>query len=372
MTLARLDVGFALSLAALSLVACDAKDGSVSGTATTAGDPSGSTSGSTGGDPSATGVDPGDTEDPSGSSTGGSFDGQCEQNATIVGLDDATPVDLTGQELLDSAVGAYAGAMQWMQEGPVQFEGDPGPTGLEIEIAYQGGEARSIEGVLLTPCMHDGPCPCPDSLEVDVQLRIDSEDGVFDEVFDAQLVYTVDESGFGGRGTNLRVRFDPDETSGTFSSGALDISGDSVLEYLEFRLEPGGGALSGSLNASVEMLGGIGFGVIASLGAVQELDACAVFRQGGSACSLAGCTEVDGTPVYGNAETCSCSEPQSYCFPAPLEGDDVPTRYTREFEDGFEVFEEVVEFGVSAELGGDWRACADAPEVAVCGCEDAC
>lgn len=373
MTLGNLQLGFVLLLPVAALLGCDAKDGSVSGTATTSGEPGdtsepsgGSTSGS---GPFGTSADPGDdTED--GSSSGDIY-GQCEQESTVIAVDEQSPLGLSAQDLLDDAVGSYTGALQWVQEGPVQYTGDVGPTSVDAEIVYAGGEARSVAGILVTGCMHDGPCPCPDLLEVDVQLNITTADGVLDESFDAQLVYTEDDSGFASPRVSLRIEFDPDETTGSFSLASLDIDDQWTLQYLEFGFEPQSGTLGGALNAAVEGIG-FGFGTIASIGLVQSLDNCAAYYAGGTACSLSGCSESSGRPVWGNADSCDCGEVQSYCFAGPLEGEPTPTRYTRSVNDGYEEFDEVVEFDVTTDLGGEWRACSAAPDVGVCSCEDAC
>lgn len=373
MTLGKLQLGFVVLLPAVALLGCDAKDGSVSGTATTSGGPGdtseppgGSTSGS---GPSGTSTDPGDDTE-SGSSSGDIY-GQCEQESTVIAIDEQSPLGFSAQDLLDDAVGTYTGALQWSQEGPVQYTGDVGPTGIEAEIVYVGGEARSVDGVLVQGCMHDGPCPCPDRLEVDVRLNITTADGVLDESFDAELVYTEDDSGFSLPGVSIRLEFDADATAGTFSSASLDIDEQWTLQYLEFGFSPESGTLGGSLNAAVEGIG-FGFGSIASIGMVQSLDNCAAYFGGGTSCSLSGCSTSSGRPVWGNADSCNCGDAQSYCFAGPLEGEPTPTRYTRSVNEGYDEYDEVVEFDVAADLGGEWRACADAPEVGVCSCEDTC
>ncbi len=369
MTLAKLPLGLALTLSAAALLACDSKDGSVSGTATVGSETVGS---ETGDDTGGTGSEPSDSDGPN--TSGGSSGEQCEQTETVIGLDEQSAAGLTPQQLLDDTVGLYAGSMQWLQEGPVQYSGAPGPTGVEIEVTYDGGEARSVEGDLLVPCDHEGPCPCPDSLEVDVGLRFTSEDGVFDEQFDAVVVLSIDDTGFSSGRSELRLRFQPDETSGTFSTASLDLADEFALNYLELGLTPSGGGVAGSLNAEVEGMGLAGFGTIASIGAVVDLEGCTGFYDAGSACGLAGCIEVQGTPVNGSpgADSCSCSQPKPYCFGAPLAGDDALTLYTRPFNDGFESFDEVVEFPVSTDLGGEWRSCSEAPEVDQCSCEVTC
>ena len=255
----------------------------------------------------------------------------------------------------------------------MEYSGDVGPVAVEVEITHEGGEARSVEGELLVGCDHDGPCPCPDSLEVDVGLRFATADGVFAEQLDAELVYTVDDSGFSAPGMSVRLQFQPDDTTGTLSSASLTVTGDFELQYLEFDLHPSDGALSGSVTSVVEGMGVFGAGNIASLGAVRSLEDCGGFTYAGSACGLAGCAEALGQAVHGVApDACTCSSEQPYCFPSELEGASEPTLYTRQVDDGFEPYDEVVAFPVNAELGGPWRSCADAPQVPLCSCPAGC
>ena len=369
MTLAQVRLGFVLLLPAASLLGCDAKDGSESGAAPGADEPGGTSGGSTSGSgPSGMSAGPGDDTD---ATSGGAFEGHCQQESTVIAIDEPSPLGLSAQDLLDDAVGTYSGSLEWLEDGFVHYTGDAGPTAVDAEIAYTGGDARFSAGTLLVGCEHEGPCPCPDLLEVDVQLNIATADGVFDESFDAQLVYTEDDSGFSPTGASIRLEFDPDDTSGSFSSASLVIGEEWTLQYLEFGFEPRAGTLGGSLNAAIEGIG-FGFGSIASIGMVRSLDACAAYSSGGAACTLSGCSEASGRPVWGNADSCDCGEGRAFCFATPLEGEPVPTRYTRSVNDGYEEYDEVVEFDVSTDLGEAWRTCADAPEVGLCTCKDAC
>lgn len=372
-------LGVSLALALLVLAGCDTKNNSVSGTASGSGTSGGDATGSGTGGAEATSGDGGSLSSGDGgtfgdeTSSGGIQGGECRSDVVAIGVGDESSVGLTPAELVDSAAGRYTGTLQWAEEGFVQFNGDPGPIGIIIDVVdvEQGG--RSIDGELLSPCNHDGPCSCPDSLEVPVVLLVQTTGGAFNENFAATLVHEVDPSGFGNAGTSVAVRFQPEDIFGTFSSASLDFVEGVSLEYLEFRLLPGSGTLSGGINASVETLDGIGYGSIANLGAVLDSEACASFSEGDGPCQLAGCVAVPGTPLQGaGAGQCDCQEPRTYCFGEPLSGEDTATLYTRSVEDSFESYDEVVAFGVESELGGPWRTCSDAPDVAQCGCTDTC
>ncbi|MEM6290985.1 MAG: hypothetical protein AAGA54_06950 [Myxococcota bacterium] len=362
-----------------TLVACDADGNSVGATATTTGAGSGSTSGGgsgsdeagsedTGEDPAGTGVEPGGST--------GFFppEGQCDQIPTVIGLEDDNVTDRTAQQVLDVALGEYTGAMRWVDEGPVLYQGALGPTPTTLELTYAGGDVRSVEGVLVEACGHDGPCPCPSVLEIDAGLRITTEDGAIDDTFEVVLTYSQgDDSGFDPAGISINQVFDPDASGGTLAGSDFAVS--ETFEVLEFSFGFGldeAGALGGSIGAEVEGMGFGGFGPVAQFGAVSTAEACVAF-EGGSSCQLAGCTEVSGRPVFGSApDMCECNPGQLYCFPDELVGDDAVTLYTRLVGPASDPYQEVVEFGVSTELGGDWRACADAPDVELCGCEGSC
>ncbi len=377
MTLRFESLGLSLLLAC-PLIACDPGGNSVGATATTTGTGSGSTSGGapadeeTGDEPPATGTSTGG--EPDGSTGFFPSDGECEQTATVVGLEDANVTDRTAQQVLDVALGEYAGGMEWFAEGPVQYQGDLGPSGATVELSYAGGEARSVEGVLVEACEHDGPCPCPSLLEIDAGMRITTEDGTIDETYAVVLTYSEgDDSGFNPSGITIRHPFDPDASGGSLSTG--DFSVDEAFEITELSFDLGvdnAGVLGGSIFVEVEGMGSIGAGPIARFSTVSSAEAC-VALPGGVNCQLAGCTEVAGRPVSGRApEMCSCDPPQQYCVPGERVGGEAGRRYTRAVGPDSDPFDEVVQFGVSTDLGGDWRACADAPDVALCGCTGSC
>ena len=366
MTLARLAPGLAVSAL---LVACDPGDGSVSGTATTGTEDSGSgdtgatSTGADGPDPASTGT-PGDD--------GGS--GDCVFESTPIGLEDDVPAGVTPQALLDSAIGVYSGGIRWLDDASIPYVGgDLGPTALEVEVVYEGGEARSIVEASVVPCVEGEPCTCSTAVEVDVTLRIETADGVLDESFGAALR-------FGSDGTNtfvgasfIRILFAPDDATGSLSAASFAVEDGFDLESLEFNVIPDRRSLSGSLLASAVALGAQSTSEVAVLGAVQDAQACHRFLRGGPAspCMLAGCGENVGYPLSDEPE-CSCGELESFCFPGVTGGVVQPTLYTRRIDNGFSSYDEVVEFDTEGVLGGDWMQCSEAPDVALCQCDVVC
>jgi hypothetical protein len=74
-----------------------------------------------------------------------------------------------------------------MDNTPAGYVGPTAASPSTIEISYDGGEIRNVDAVLVSPCEHDGPCPCEDSFEIDVTWRVVSMDGVLDESWVAPI-----------------------------------------------------------------------------------------------------------------------------------------------------------------------------------------
>jgi hypothetical protein len=242
---------------------------------------------------------------------------------------------------------------------------------LEVEVAYAGGEIRDVDSELVTPCMHDGPCPCSDRLEIDVRFRIVSDDGALDEMWTVALQHQPENDYFSPVGTSMYHRFDPDATTGTLSRGSFAIDPDTVLDEMVMTGQFRGGALEGALNVQVSQGGAdgwVGFGPVSNFGTVTSLEACPGIS--GNNCAAAGCTAVPGIPVWGQDDSCNCGDPEDFCFAGPLVGDEVPTMYTRPdaYEEGLDlvyVFDTAI-----ADPPAPWRLCADAPGVPSCSCFD--
>ena len=348
----------------LAIAACDPGEKSVTGTS--AAEP-GTSSGSEGG--SAEGSSSGGSE---GGSESGDYGGNCVETPTVLaGPGSAGPTGIAPAPVIAEAEGVYTGNMSWHSEGPVLYEGAVGPTPVEIEVAYIGGEIRDIDAELVSPCQHDGPCPCEDSLEVDVQLRIVSGDGVLDETWTVALKhYVTGGDGFTTPGTSMFHGFEPDDTQGTLSRASFSLSDGTTLDQMVLTGQFRDGALEGGLGVEVSLDGpggGFGgFGSLASFGTVTSLEACPGL--GGNSCEAAGCTAVPARPVYGVVPACDCGDAESFCFPGPLVGESIPTLYTRPdvYEEGLDLVYELDT--LLADPPAPWRLCADAPGVDYCGC----
>lgn len=358
MTLRNLQLGIsAVLLSAACNLGCDAEENSVSGTATIGGTSTGGSSGlapTAGSGTSGTGGDP--------------APGECAEVETIVGLDDPTAVGLTAREFADGVVGLYAGSLAWHPDSDARYTGDPAPIDLTIEVIRNVEEAKSIDGQLLRECDHDGACFCRDALELDVLVRVQAGDGLFAEEFEGIARYESDGGTWGVQ--RVEVTFDPDDTAGTFSSQSLMFDASYGFEHLELSLAPNDGSVEGYLRASFSDAPALVHVTVGELGAVFDADACSSFRDVGPSCELAGCGVAQGSPVQPGSppDACPCSTPRAYCLRGDAEGLEVETLYTREWDNGDEVYDEVVMFGFDADLSNAWRRCEDAPDVELCGC----
>lgn len=332
-------------------------------TSSTSGPTSASSSGSTSA-ASATGAE----------STGGPYTGQCDEIPSVVS--DADAVGITGvsaTQILAEVEGVYTGSIVFMDNTPAGYVGPTAPSPVTIEIRYDGGEIRDVDAVLVSPCEHDGPCPCEDSLEIDVTWRLVSMDGVLDETWVAPIVHQP-TSYFMSADVGISHEFQPDDTHGSMSAASFDVQDDFVLLGLVASAELVAGAVQGSISTSVEMFGGVGSGPVANFGGVREVtDAACNALTGEAACEGSGCTAITGQRVSGTTPPCGCQSPQTFCFAAPLVGDAVPTTYTRTWTDAFETFDEVVWLPTRADPPpAPWRLCSEAPEVVQCACTDEC
>lgn len=310
----------------------------------------------------------------SATSTGDPYAGACDERPTVVG--DPQTIGITGvsaMEVIAEVEGIYTGSISFMDNTPAGYIGPTAASPSTIEIRYDGGEIRSVDAVLVSPCEHDGPCPCEDSFEIDVTWRVVSMDGVLDESWVAPVKHQP-TSFHMSADIGISYEFQPDDTSGTMSAASFDLDDGFVLLGLVARAELISGAVQGDISTSVEMLGGVGYGPVATFAGVREVTDAACNALGdAAACEGSGCTAVTGQRVSGTQPPCGCQAPVNFCFAAPLIGESVPTTYTRPWTNAQETVDEVVWLPTLVDPPPEpWRLCSDAPEVVQCACTDVC
>ena len=169
----------------------------------------------------------------------------------MIELDDSSGVGGSPQSLLDLMVGSYTGTIEWRDEGLAQYQGDLGPTPLDIEIRYEGGEARTVNEMFVGECNFP-PCFCADSTQVDVVIDVVSEDGVLAESFNGVLTKDEAEISSALGGTFIRIEFQQDQAAGSLSSASFlltDLAEGGALDSLSLYVEPSEDGLTGSIGA---------------------------------------------------------------------------------------------------------------------------
>jgi len=312
-----------------------------------------------------------DTDGTGGTTTGGDdedvFDGQCVKNSSVLSsLDVMSITGQTAADVLAQAEGEYSGIIRYVDSGIVSHKNVGTDSNVTVELLYGGGELRDLDAVLVAPCGHEGPCPCNDSLEIDVTLKITSEDGAIAETLPVVLTSTPSgDSFFFTPYPYVYQYYDPDVSPGGLQSSDLEVN-DGTLKQVVITGTFSDGGMTGELNAEVDLFGATGLGPFAELAAVTELSdaACGVIRD--NACELAGCATAQMRDVYSNGEECECDSSRDHCVASG--GDGAATElwaridpYTGEYE--------VVAFDAVAEpLGEPWTPCSELPEVALCQC----
>src|SRR5690606_31147508 len=98
----------------------------------------------------------------------------------LANVDEQSIIGRTPAEVLSLAEGVYKGSVTWI-DNDVSHEDAGTSVPVEVEVLYMDGELRDVEATLVEPCLHDAPCECDDTLEIDVALRLVAMDGSLDE-----------------------------------------------------------------------------------------------------------------------------------------------------------------------------------------------
>lgn len=297
----------------------------------------------------------------------------CAETPTVLG--DLSTMAVTGRtaaDILAEVEGSYTGTLAWSSDSLAPYVGAAEPSAVMLDIAYDGGELRSIDAELVRSCPHLGPCPCEDSFEIDVTWRLASADGVLDETWVAPVVH--EPRSYQLRPLGIRSPFALEDVQGSLSAASFDLAQGHTIRELVAEAELRGGAALGTLGVELATdMGSIGFGPTAEFAALRavEDDACNAI-EGEATCAAVGCTAVTGLPLNGFAPQCECGEPVSFCFAAAPEPDAPLTLYTRVASDTWEQWDEVVALpNLGEPPPSPWRACTDAPEIEGCACADA-
>ncbi len=143
----------------------------------------------------------------------------CEETVRVLGsVNEQSSIDglSSGAELLSRAGGGFSLPAQWSGDTGVLVQSPlEGETVLTVSIAYNGGAIREIDSRLVQG-MDEIAMVCQSRLEVDVLLTVVTEDGAFDETWDAILFQSVPLPDGDEALPMLYVEFDLSQLSGHY------------------------------------------------------------------------------------------------------------------------------------------------------------
>jgi hypothetical protein len=208
----------------------------------------------------------------SGASEGGiagptSGDGAlCSETRSALGLDEPSPPGFTANDVLAFAEGSHEATLEYLpdEQSFVVVEVSPSSesTALTVTIERRGTAALVDAEVPGGSGPSDGgPSPCPDSLEVDVGVKVATADGGFDETLEGKLVaYSTAKA-------MLTIPLDLEALAGSFRVNVIQPQGgEPVQTILGITLTPDVfvGHLSGMIQqtgSAVAMAAGITYGL---------------------------------------------------------------------------------------------------------------
>ena len=183
---------------------------------------------------------------------------RCEETTTLLSSSSTQSqlVGISGDELLALATTLVTSATYSNDTATLTQAPSGGSALLTLTTTYNGGEINEIDSVFV-----QGPqeiaLNCPNRLEVGVRLALLTDDGAFNETWDAVLVGT-DSSDTGlpdSLETAISATFDPELLTGSFEIVSINIEGevDSVQGHVahEFTI----GAIEGNIQLTVESSG---------------------------------------------------------------------------------------------------------------------
>lgn len=183
----------------------------------------------------------------------------CEETITVLGsLSEVSSLTgLSAQELL-TATGDQIEVGAWYTDDDEFVSQTPlgGETALTIAVTYSAGEIREIDSTLVEG-ETDIYLECDPRLEVDIEITVNTDDGAFDETWDA----VVSASGIPSAALvpMIDASFDPDSLSGTFEWELQgDGTPDSVDGVMSAELQPEPNGPAGEIGINIEESSGDG------------------------------------------------------------------------------------------------------------------
>lgn len=146
----------------------------------------------------------------------------CSEDVTQLSVEQDSPLGFAARDINTLTSGDHDATLTWAQGGT---------TGLRVRATYADGDIRYIERALegggdaeLTDTAGADEL-CPDTLEIDIDLTLETDDGALDEKWAATLVATAADS------AAFSYTFDPLDLNGTYDVATdLDVTDYDTLE----------------------------------------------------------------------------------------------------------------------------------------------
>ncbi len=206
--------------------------------------------------------------------------GGCGEETTSV-LTDLSTVppgfEQSAGDLIASIEATYGGKLTWRpNDGPVTVGHAETNSALTLSVAHDGGEVRLIEVALSGqfPNGTEGGTPCSNRLEIDTTISFATEDGLFEETWDASIEKRSVEDDFSnGAAASLYRPIDFSAHEGTLMASDFSFQGAELRDVI-VTASFGDGEVSGGLLMEVQSGDGedgwIGAGDVASFSATAS------------------------------------------------------------------------------------------------------
>jgi len=216
-------------------------------------------------------------------------DGNCEpdddDDGVISGCGEETTTVLTdlslvpagfeqsAADIVASIEASYAGELAWRaNDGPITVAHAETSSPLTLTVAHDGGEVRHIEVELAGqfPDGNLGGIPCSNRIEIDTSISFATEDGLFNETWDASVEQSSDTVSDEGSTVSLYRAIDFSAHDGTLMTSDFSFEGAQLRDVI-VTAGFGDGEVTGSLLMEVQSgddeTGWIGAGDVASFSA---------------------------------------------------------------------------------------------------------
>lgn len=157
--------------------------------------------------------------------TGSEADLGCTEEVEPLSMEEDSPLGFGGRALTTLAGGEHS--------APFTYQ-DGTETTMTVSVSYTGGQIRYVDreveegGDGMEPAIEEAAALCPDTVEVDVALEIETADGAFNEEWESYVYATSADL------ASFYQEFDPTDLVGTYEIAAA-LTAAEVTDYDELR-----------------------------------------------------------------------------------------------------------------------------------------